>query len=100
VGAVGVGGVGRRLGRGGQQEALAADDADSESELEDVVECKGNLRGAPAVTHRTLRSSLGSRGSTQRKAAVASWPSGASGMNVDQDETRHATLRRGTKMCY
>lgn len=51
---------------------------DSESER-DGGEWKGNLRGAPAVTHRTLRSS----GSTaQRKAAVVSRPSGFSGMNA------------------
>lgn len=49
---------------------------DSESER-DGVEWKGNLRGAPAVTHRTLRSS---GRSAQRKAAVVSRPSGSSGM--------------------
>jgi hypothetical protein len=48
-------------------------DEDSESESEDM-EWKGNLRGAPAVTHRTLRN----KSSAQRKAAgVASRPSGA-----------------------
>jgi hypothetical protein len=46
-------------------------DKDSESEAEDM-EWKGNLRGAPAVTHRTLRN----KSSTQRKAGVASRPSG------------------------
>lgn len=34
-----------------------SDDADDDSESEDAAEWKGNLRGAPAVTHRTLRQS-------------------------------------------
>jgi hypothetical protein len=53
---------------GNQQEALVAD-AESEWEVEDV-EWKGNLRGAPAVTHRATLRSSGS--SAQRKAAVVS----------------------------
>jgi hypothetical protein len=73
-------------GSGNRQEASAAYDADSGSELEDVVEWEGNLRGAPAVTHRTLRSGLGSGSSAQRKAAVVSWPSGAPGRSMLQDE--------------
>ena len=52
-------------------------EADSEYESEDL-EWKGNLRGAPAVAHRTLRD----RSSAQGKAGVASRPSGASEMNV------------------
>jgi hypothetical protein len=70
---------------GHQQEVSAAHDAYSESELEDLVEWEGNLRGAPAVTHRTLRSGLGSGGSTQRNVAVVSWPSRA-GRSLPQDE--------------
>lgn len=52
-------------------------EADSEYESEDL-EWKGNLRGAPAVAHRTLRD----RSSAQGKAGMASRPSGASEMNV------------------
>jgi hypothetical protein len=70
---------------GNQQGASTALDADYGSELEDVVEWEGNLRGAPAVTHRTLRY-VGSGSSTQRNAAVVSWPSGASGRSMLQDE--------------
>jgi hypothetical protein len=50
---------------GNQQEALVAD-SESEWEVEDVG-WKGNLRGAPAVTHQTT---LRSGSSAQRKAAV------------------------------
>lgn len=52
-------------------------DENPESESEDM-EWKGNLRGAPAVTHRTLRN----KSSAQRKAGVASRPSGAPDMNA------------------
>jgi hypothetical protein len=44
-------------------------DEDSEFESEDI-EWKGNLRGAPAVTHRTLRN----RSSAQKKPSVPSAP--------------------------
>ena len=53
-------------------------DEDSEYESEDL-EWKGNLRGALAVAHRTLRNK--SHGRAQRKAGVASRPSGASEMD-------------------
>jgi hypothetical protein len=54
----------------------AADDDDSEFESEsEDAEWKGNLRGAPAITHRTLRNS-------PRKAPV---PSG-SGVNTLGDD--------------
>ena len=52
-------------------------DEGSESESEDL-EWKSNLRGAPAVAHRTLRN----KSSAQRKAGVASRSSGASDMNA------------------
>jgi hypothetical protein len=52
-------------------------DADSEYESEDL-EWKGNLRGAPAVAHRTLRN----KSSAQGKAGVAPRPSGAREMNA------------------
>jgi hypothetical protein len=52
-------------------------DGDSESEPGDL-EWKGNLRGAPVVTHRTLRN----KSSAQRKAVVASRPSGPSAVNA------------------
>lgn len=52
-------------------------DGDSESESGDLG-WKGNLRGAPAVAHRTLRN----KSSAQRKAGVASRPSGASTVNA------------------
>jgi hypothetical protein len=56
---------------GNQQEALVAD-SETEWEVEDV-EWKGNLRGAPAVTHQTtLRSGLRSESTTQRKVSGAS----------------------------
>jgi hypothetical protein len=45
-------------------------DEDSEYESEDM-QWKGNLRGAPVVTHRTLRN----KNSAQRKAGAASRPS-------------------------
>ncbi len=48
-------------------------DGDSEYESEDL-EWKGNLRGAPVVTHRALRN----KSSAQRKAGGASLPLGAS----------------------
>jgi hypothetical protein len=51
-------------------------DEDTISESEDM-EWKGNLRGAPAVAHRTLRN----KSSAQRKAGVGSRPSGASETN-------------------
>ncbi len=54
-------------------------DGDSESEPEDMV-WKGNLRGAPAVTHRTLTN----KSSTRRKADVTSRPSGASEVVYDE----------------
>ena len=50
---------------------------DSEYESEDLG-WKGNLRGAPVVTHRTLRN----KSSAQGMAGVASRPSGASGVNA------------------
>jgi hypothetical protein len=52
-------------------------DEDSEYESEDLG-WKSNLRGAPAVAHRTLRN----KSSAQGKAGVASRPSGASEANV------------------
>ena len=59
---------------------------DSESER-DGIEWKGNLRGAPAVTHRTLRNGLRSGSSAQENAAVVSRPSGSSGMNALLDHS-------------
>jgi hypothetical protein len=52
-------------------------DGDSEFESGDLG-WKGNLRGAPAVAHRTLRN----KSSAQSKAGVASRPSGASTVNA------------------
>lgn len=55
---------------------------DSESEAEDM-EWKGNLRGAPAVTHRTLRN----KSSAQRKTAdVASRPSDSGALPIYDNE--------------
>jgi hypothetical protein len=51
-------------------------DGDLEYESEDM-EWKSNLRGAPAVTHRTLRNKSGA----ERKTGVASRPPGASDAN-------------------
>lgn len=56
-------------------------DYDSENESEDL-EWKGNLRGAPAVTHRTLRN----KSSVQSKASVASRPSGALEVSIYDNE--------------
>lgn len=64
---------------GNQQEEVVPD---SESER-DGIEWKGNLRGAPAVTHRTLRNGLRSGSSAQGNAAVVSRPSGSSGMGAN-----------------
>ena len=56
------------------------EDADDDSEYEsEDLEWKGNLRGAPAAAHRTLRNK--SHGGAQRKAGVASRLSGASEIN-------------------
>jgi hypothetical protein len=68
---------------GNQQEEVVPD---SESER-DGAEWKGNLRGAPAVTHRTLRNGPRSGSSAQRNAAVVSRPSGSSGMDALLDHS-------------
>lgn len=53
--------------------------ADEDSEYEsDDLEWKSNLRGAPALAHRTLRNKSGVQG----RASAASRPSGASEVNV------------------
>jgi hypothetical protein len=57
--------------------ANADEDGGSEPESEDM-EWKGNLRGAPAVTHRTLRG----KSSAQSKAGGAPRSSGASDANA------------------
>jgi hypothetical protein len=48
-------------------------DEDSEFESEDIMEWKGNLRGALAVTHRTLRN-RSSAVAAQKKPSVSSAP--------------------------
>ena len=68
---------------GNQQEEVVPD---SESER-DGAEWKGNLRGAPAVTHRTLRNGPRSGSSAQRNAVVVSRPSGSSGMDALLDHS-------------
>ena len=59
---------------GSDVEGNAGEDSDYESE---DLEWKGNLRRAPAVTHRTLRN----KSSAQRERGVASRPSVASEIN-------------------